>query len=1334
MTRSVRVCFGCATILLLAVLAFVPAAVYAQQTLGTIDGVVTDSTGAVVPQAGVSVRNVGTNLTVTAQTKGDGSFSVADLPIGTYEVTITKQGFEKAIYPQILVQGSLTTTVKATLQPGEITTSVTVNATPLLNQTDTSNGYTLGTDVIQSTPLGTGSFTQLAILAPGTSADFLSGSGSNEGLGNQGIYANGQRDTSNSFTFNSVNANNLFNGDSTSNIADSRFVLNTGENFGAGGQVQTNTSVFDAIGEGLPTPPVETIQELQVTTSMYDASMGQNSGAHIELTTRSGTNDFHGQAYEYFQNNALDAAPTFLVFNDFFNGAPPLHRNVFGGTLGGPIKKDKLFFFASYQRQDVSDALNGAFTGAPTLHGLTDANRDPADLVNLVNFDAGLTTTIGGTCTSSKCINAGELDPVALALIQKKAPNGQFYIPSEGNGVTSPESASQKYNSASLGPASTFKANQVNGNVDYNFSSSDRIAAKYYFQRNPSSSPFAVSEAPGFPQTLHAGSQVFSLDNTTVLTPNTTWEQRFGFIRQIASATTGQSLTPGSIGLTLPNGELFPGINIENADEGAEFTTNKATPSNPNPPPTGTVPVLKGNELRIGPSTNFANAGIAQNLYEGSSKYTWVFGKHTLSFGGTFDYAQLNVDNRENDVANFTFRDFGDFLIGRLGSDESTGLLLDGETNRHFRSKQAGLYAQDEFKVTSSISVTYGLRWDWDGPLYEANGLMTNFYPSDFGYDLTTDSFNPVNGTPGIGIVVPAINKTFGTKGVSASTLTGRQWGFAPRIGVAWSPHKNLVVRAGFGMFYDRGEYFTELSASAGLGISGPFSVTTQEPFTIPLNTSCSSSLNCLSNSNGPFGTTLPSPPTSLAGVAALVPDMRALAGCSTSGPVPGMQQPGQPYCNPISFSPPRPFLFGGYDPANKLPYSEDWSLDLQWQPRNDIVLTLGYLGNHGVHEVLPIPFNQPGIATPTNPINNQIYSYGYLAATPTVAKGCDDFNDSSPTCIQLPTEAVQTTLGDFAASDGNTALRSKYIGINPNADSWIAEGISNYNALEVGFTKKMSHNLQITASYTYSHSLDEGSGIGAGLFFNGNNPADPRTSYASSDFDRTHVFIISYLYNLPTIKDAKGLLNVAANGWGVTGVTTAESGEPFSIVDFSGVAGGIFYSADDFVTNPILPLAPGVTPKQAMSNSGGGGALVTGQPFVNPNSFAAPLLAPGEDGVPPCQTITGTTVCDNFETGFGTTGRNVFRSPFQTNFDFSVFKNFKLSERFSLKFQADAFNLFNHPSLDTPNTDFELNSCFNPVPCYDFSPNPPNAKGFGVISNTIGANRFMQFSLHLLF
>ena len=1295
----------------------------AQQTLGAMNGTVTDSSGAVVQGVSVKARATATNLEVAGTSRGDGSFSIADLPIGTYVVTFTKDGFQTEVYPEIIVQGNRTSTVSAKLRPGAISQTVTVEGTPLLNQTDTTNGYTMGAVQIESVPLGTGSFTQLAIQAPGVSADFLSGSGSNEGLGNQGIVANGQRDTSNLFTFNGVNANNLFNGNSTSNISDSRFTLNTGEIFGVGGQVQTNSSVFDAIGQALPTPPIETIEEVHVSTSMYDASMGSASGAHIETTTKSGTNHLHGQVYEYFQNNGFDAQPTFLAPNPFFKGAPPLHRNVFGGTLGGPIKKDKLFFFASYQGQRISDALSGAFNGVPTLPGLTDSNRDAADLVNLVNAS---NAPCGGS--NPACVTVGQVDPVALAILQAKTPSGQFIIPSETPNTQ--ESGTQPFNAFVKGPASQFNATQVNGNIDYIYSSKDRLAGKYYFQSDPTNIPFAVSQVLGFPQTLHAASQLFSLDNTTVLTPNSTWDNRYGFIREVANATTSQSLTPSSVGLNLLGSPFFPGITINNADVGANAVGGPITPTN-------------GNSMSIGPSTNFANAGVFQNQHEGSSVYHWVRGRQSWSFGGIFDYTQLNVENRENQVANLSFNNFGDFLTGTLASDHSSGLLLNGETNRHFRSRSAGFFAQDNIKVQPNLTVNLGLRWDWDGPLYETNGLLTNFYPSDYKYTGTCNSptapadcdtfANLANGEPGIGLVVAGNNKAFGFKGVSNSTLTGRQWMFAPRIGVAWSPsrYKNVVVRAGFGIYADRGEYFTELSASAGLGISGPFSVTTQEPFTVPVNATCNSGTTVQCLTHGPFGNAaLAPPPNNLTQVANLVFNQSGLSGCA---------EPVTPTCTPTGFAN-TDFLFGGYDPTNKLPYSENWSLDLQWQPKNNLVLTLGYIGNRGVHQPIPIPFNQPGVATPTNPINGQIYSYGFQAADST-SPACSGNNFSCP----LLTEQVQTTIGEFSFSDGNTALRTPFTGFNPNADLWKAEGISTYNALQLQATQKMSHGLQLNASYTYSHSLDEGSGLGAGLFFNGNNPLVPRTAYASSDFDRTHVLTVSYVYQIPTRTYASAFLDKVANGWGVQGVTVAQSGEPFSIIDFSGAAASIFFSADDFITNPILPLAPGVSPKQATQggtdNSFKSGPLAGVRvPYINPNDFSIPFLAPGQSGVPPCgPTTAGTTVCDSFETGYGNNGRNIFRSPFQTRFDFSVLKSIKIGERYAVKFQADAFNLFNNPSFDAPNGNFELNKNFNPFPVFRdpttiLSAASPNTKNFGVIRQTVGSNRFLQLAMHLNF
>ena len=229
---------------------------------------------------------------------------------------------------------------------GTVSTTVEVTATPLMNQVDTTNGYVVDQLTIQDTPLGTGSFTQLAILAPGVHADFLGGGGSNAGLGNQAIFANGQRATSNSFSLNGVNTNNLFNGNSTSQVGENRFVLNTGENFGAGGAIQTSTSVYGAIGQALPTPPPETIQEIAVNAAMYDATQGAHSGAHISVITKSGTNELHGMLYEDFQNSVMNAAPFFYNASPAITTKDPfLARNQFGATLGGPIKKEQAVLF-----------------------------------------------------------------------------------------------------------------------------------------------------------------------------------------------------------------------------------------------------------------------------------------------------------------------------------------------------------------------------------------------------------------------------------------------------------------------------------------------------------------------------------------------------------------------------------------------------------------------------------------------------------------------------------------------------------------------------------------------------------------------------------------------------------------------------------------------------------------------------------------------------------------------------------------------------------------------------------------------------------------------------
>ena len=1210
----------------------------AQQSLGSITGSVTDPSGAVVQNAGVKLLNSATGLSRLSHTNTRGLYAFEDLPVGTYSVTIQQSGFQKEEFTNIAVEANRTATVSARLKPGSTDTTIEVNETPLLNQVDTTNGYVLSSGQIAEVPLGTGSFTQLAIMSPGVNADLLGGSGTNSGFGNRAIWANGQRDTSNSFTVNAVNSNNLFNGKTTSEVQSNRYVLNTGETFANDGTIQTSTSVYDAIGQALPSPPVETIDEMRVNTSMYDASQGANSGAHVEVVTKSGTNDFHGQAYEYYQTDAWNAAPYFRNANTTIppsQKVPALSRNMFGATLGGPIVKNRLFFFGSYQGVRVFDQLAGTSTMSVPIHLTND--RSPAALANVANLDFGTNIT------------PSQIDPIALQLMQTKTPQGNYLIPSAT--ITDPALASSLgYDALVQGPNSEFLATQVNGNVDFNVNNRDRLSGKYYFQNDPTTNPFGSgSQVVGFTQKLKAGSQVVSLENALNLTPNTFWEQKVGFVRQTAFSGSSQDYTPQQFGINLFGGTRFPGIFIDNPDNNT-FNT-----------------------LFIGPTSNFANAGMFQNQYDFSTNLKWVKGRHNLAFGFDWLHTQLNIHNLNNQVASLDFANFPDLLTGTLRPGVGHTVLFNGTTNRHYRANQTGLYAQDNYKLTSTLNVTLGVRWDYDGAITETNGLLTNFYRNLYQYDAATDTIT------NIGLVVAGNNSTFPTHGVSNSTLMGGQWGIAPRIGLAWSPSKfrNLVIRSAFGMFYDRGEFFSEFSPSAGNGYNGPFGVTLQPPFTVPFTYPNGTFAN-------PFGTTPPPPPpNNLSSVEALVPNVAQLEGGAN------------------------PFLFGGYDPRNKLPYSENWSLDMQYQPINELVFTIGYAGNHGVHLTMPIPFNQPQIATPQHPVNGEIYSYGYQPADSTGGT--------------LLSEPFNTATG------GNTDLRVPFIGYSPNSVFWEATGISIYNALLLNARKQMSHGFMINASYTWSHTLDEFSGLG--LFYNGNNPLDPRSSYATSDFDRPQVFTLQFAYQFPHWNPSTSWLSVLINGWGFSGLGTFESGQPYNVYDFSGSAGSIYYSANDFITNPIVPLAPGFTPYSAQQPGNPGATPPISSLKVN--AFTIPQLQPGQDGVPPCGlTTTGTTFCDTVENTFSNGGRNIFRGPFQSRLDFSMVKLTKLTERFTLRYDAQFFNIFNHPSFDTPNNNVTFNPCFNPDPCYTF---PPHGS-LGVIQHTIGSPRFIQMAIHFMF
>jgi Carboxypeptidase regulatory-like domain len=1248
--------YTCVSLLLMLVVLF-SLPTLAQQTLGSINGTVTDASGAVVQATNVRIRNTATNLEVTVESKVDGSFSVVDLPIGNYEVTFSKKAFKTAIYSSILVEGNRPSTVNAKMQPGEVNTQVTVNATPLMNQTDTTNGYVVDQNTIQETPLGTGSFTQLAILSPGVHADFLGGAGSNAGLGNQAIFSTGNRDTSNSFSLNGTSTNNLFNGNSTSQVGENRFVLNTGENFGAGGGIQTSTSVYGAIGQALPTPPPDAIQEIDVNTSMYDASQGNNSGAHISVLTKSGTNSMHGSVWEQFQNSAMNAIPYF--YGEAETPKPFLNRNQFGVTLGGPIIKDKLFFFGSYQGVRIADAESST-KDVTVPESLTD-DRSTQGIVNAINLayyppnPSSGAPGCGPSQTSTPCFQASQINQSAMDLLNAKLPNGQYLIPSaqftESTKITA---GLLGYDAIVQGPNTHANVDQGIAGVDYTVNPKDHLSARYYIQNDPTNNPFgAVGSLLGFAQQLAAGSDVISLTNTILLSPNLTWEQKFGFTRLRAYAQTQQGFTPNEMNISLLGAATFPQLEIAHAS--------------PDP--------LLGSGLEFGPSTSFGDAGMYQNQWQYGSTLNWVKGKHTVSFGADWAHTQLNVINNNTNTDTVNFTSFLSFVEGNVRSGDA----FSGSANRYYRSDTSGVFVTDNFKLRSNLTVTAGLRWDFDGPLSEKYGKLTGFNPSLYSYDAGSDTIT------NSGLEIAGNNPTFATAGVSNSLLKKHQYGFAPRIGIAWSPWEKITVRAGYGIYYDRGELFSYFSPSAGSGFNGPFGVTLAPPFVEPVATQQDATLS------QPFGTTAPPPPPgSAAAFLALLPNISqtecGYPGCWPSGNLFG------------------PLLFGGYNINNKLPYTQNWTLDLQYQPFNLWLFEVGYVGNRGLHEILPIPFNQPLIATSTNPVNGQTSSYG--GTSPLSAANCYSG------C--LDNEPIYTN-----EYSGNAPVRVPYIGYDMNSVLYEAEGISNYDALQVQVHKRISHGLQFTGAYTWSHSLDEQSGLG--LFFTGNNPLAPRQNYASSDFDQTHVFLVNYSYTLPSFTESK-LLGQFVNGWVIGGQTVAQSGQPYSVYDYSGSVASLYLGTADYIGNPIVPLLPGVTPKQAELQGTTG--VNANKAVLNAADFGPQFVAPGTNGVPACDA----SGCDLYESLYGTSGRNLFRGPFQIRFDMSLAKEFAVTERYRLRFEVDAFNMFNHPDFDTPNNNVVF------FPYYEGPPSVPPQGNLGVIQHTIGSPRFMQLSLHFSF
>jgi Carboxypeptidase regulatory-like domain len=1309
MIKRTRLSLALAIFQILCLVLVCPAS--AQQTLGGLTGVVADTQGGILSGAAVTLVGEQTGLKRSQISGSNGFYDFPNLPIGTYTLSFSKEGFETQKMQAVQVQGDRTGTLNVQLKVGAVNTVVSVEAAPLMNAVDTTNGYVLDKTQIESIPLPTGSPLTAAILSPGLSAELPGGSGSLSGLGNPPIWANGQRDTSNSFSLNGVDASNLFNGKSTSQVASARVINSTGASTssGAAGVIQTTASVYLSIGNAIPTPAPETIEEVRVNASMYDAQQGSTSGAHIDMSTTSGTNLYHGTAYGMRATNWINAAPFFFKNDPIIASNPrlvnpELHRYDVGGTFGGPIIKNKLFGFVAYQHLQVSDQeIGDSFLDVPA--GLSDTNRDANGFADVVNnsFGSGLT--------------GGNIDRTALALFNSPSlpgEPGKWLIPNDsGTGLT----VTHPFN-AFIPGTGRFKADMAVANLDYIASAKDTVSLKYYYQHDPTLAPYAYSNVPGFTEHLDSGAQVFAISNTYLVKPNLSTTQTMGFIREKTWVDNEQPFGPsaipggsqGTVSINEFGSNYFPGVSIVNVLGDTAYNAGLAS--------TGI--------LNIGPNAEgqAPNTGAFQNRWQPSGNAIWTLGKHTVTFGVNYSYTQLNTIDKRTGNGTVATDDLSAYSQGYVTPGSSStafyvSSFLQGNASRYYRANQLGSYVQDKFQVTPTLSLTAGVRYDWDGGLTEKEGRIFNFDPNLYNYSATSDTIvNP-------GFII-AGNNVNGTAGVSPTTLTGRQWGIGPRLGAAWQPemfHSKVVVRTGFGMYYDRGELFSYFSPGYAIGTvtGGPFGVNQQLPFvtaqscpTATLYSYYIPTCGGLEEGGDPFAPPTIAPTAATGNLANPYTDVQ-------SAP------PNNPKSSDLSKYLPniasienggQPISLGVYDRTNKLPYTYNYTLDIQWQPSNNWVIELGYVGNLGRHQVIPVPFNQPGIASPAHTIHGEKYSYGYNVLGASLPDGSSYDEDYE---------------------GGNVDHRVPYIGYAAESIDYRAAGVDAYNALTAHIEKRMSHGLQFAASYTYSHALDEQSGLG--LFYNGNNPLNLRDGYASSDFDRTHVINFTYVYKLPDFIHEHNLESYFTNGWSLVGLTVLQSGQPYSVIDFSGAVASVFYGVSNGITNPIVPLAPGCNAKNAKTGDSGA--------FFDPSKpdmgaalksscFTIPLLqAGGLSGAIPTS--------DPYETDFTTGQRNIFRQAFQKRWDASLMKQTQITERFNLKYTFDVFNVTNTASFDVPGNEVSQNENYNGFPASGTPvlPTACNASnegfyncpaGLGQVTHTIGSNRQIQMSLKLVF
>jgi hypothetical protein len=691
----------------LLVLAFV--SLFPQGDTGQLTGRVIDLNEAVVPGAVVKLTSQSTSQVREITTKDSGEFAFTLLPPGVYHLEVTASGFKYVHIEEVHINITQTTSVVISLAPAEVIASVDIQpVAPLVQQESSQMGRVIEGQTIRQLPLPTRNFQQLLTLSPGTSASVSNNT--ELGRGDSIISVNGQRTTANNVRINGIDAN----------------------------AIGTNATANIAV------PNTESLQEFIVQTSLYDATQGRNAGGNVEAVTRSGGNEWHGNAYYFIRNKAFNADEFFLKSAGQPN--PVLTRHQFGGTLGGPIVRERVFFFGSYQR---TKETNGA-----SLNNSLSFPVMPAQLRDNNRTAVALQSTFGVAP-----------NPIAVTILNLKLPNGQFAIPSAAtsSGLT-PISA-----------ISIFREHQFNTNFDFVFSNNHTLSAKTFAARNPQfQSNFnfvglgnGPTQLPGTGANLFLVQTLSSITDTYVITQNTVNQARFGYSRLRSTSMPDEPFTAAELGISTPLRDKFPGM------------------------PTFIVTGL----FTFG-SSPFADQSSRINAFSGGDTLSIVRGSHHLRLGGEYRRSQINFFFNAFSRGQISFASFNDFLVGN-----GVSVIGSGVFDRAVRTNDLSGFFQDDWKFNHRLTLNLGARYDFFGFPSDIRGRFVNFLPEQFRAGTIAAPAGPPNG-----FVQAEGGSLSGVPEVTSSLVPSDKNNISPRVGFALRLNEagSVVLRGGYGIYYDR--------------------------------------------------------------------------------------------------------------------------------------------------------------------------------------------------------------------------------------------------------------------------------------------------------------------------------------------------------------------------------------------------------------------------------------------------------------------------------------------------------------------------------------------------